>query len=228
MLVLDAALTGAKGVNSGPASAGPPPQRSARLYTALVERGLASAVSGALLPTADPFLYTHLADRDGGRRAGDARGGGSSTRSSRCATEGITRSRDRASASAAARAARVRERQRDQHRASARLLRDRRGPGLSRGDRWRGSTAVTADEVSARRARPPRARGSDNRLVPADRATGMSATLTRGLSPGPHGARQRRRRDRPADAHCAGGHDQCRVPRRRRLRAGGSDPAWRS
>ena len=36
----------------------PPPQRSARLYRALVERGLASSVSGALLPTQDPFLYT--------------------------------------------------------------------------------------------------------------------------------------------------------------------------
>ena len=36
----------------------PPPQRSARLYRALVERGLASSVSGALLPTEQPFLYT--------------------------------------------------------------------------------------------------------------------------------------------------------------------------
>jgi zinc protease len=35
----------------------PPPQRSARLYLALVERGLASSVSGSLMPTADPFLY---------------------------------------------------------------------------------------------------------------------------------------------------------------------------
>ena len=36
----------------------PPPQRSARLYRALVERGLASSVSGSLMPTAQPFLYT--------------------------------------------------------------------------------------------------------------------------------------------------------------------------
>ena len=36
----------------------PPPQRSARLYRALVERGLASSVSGSLLPTEQPFLYT--------------------------------------------------------------------------------------------------------------------------------------------------------------------------
>ena len=36
----------------------PPPQRSARLYRGLVERGLASSVSGSLLPTEQPFLYT--------------------------------------------------------------------------------------------------------------------------------------------------------------------------
>jgi predicted Zn-dependent peptidase len=58
MLVLDAALTGAKGVNLWSSFRGSPPQRKARLYTALVECGLASAVSGALLPTEQPFLYT--------------------------------------------------------------------------------------------------------------------------------------------------------------------------
>jgi len=58
MLVLDAALTGAKGVNLWASFPGIAPQRKARLYTALVDRGLASSVSGALLPTADPFLYT--------------------------------------------------------------------------------------------------------------------------------------------------------------------------
>ena len=58
MLVLDAVLTGAKGVSLWSGFRGTPPQRRARLYTTLVERGLASAVSGALLPTVDPFLYT--------------------------------------------------------------------------------------------------------------------------------------------------------------------------
>jgi zinc protease len=58
MLLLDAVLTGAKGVNLWSSFRGSPPQRKARLYTALVERGLASAVSGALLPTEQPFLYT--------------------------------------------------------------------------------------------------------------------------------------------------------------------------
>jgi zinc protease len=58
MLVLDAALTGAKGLNLWSSFRGVPPQRRARLYTTLVEGGLASAVSGAILPTREPFLYT--------------------------------------------------------------------------------------------------------------------------------------------------------------------------
>lgn len=57
MLVLDAILTGAKGLNLWASFRTPVPQRRARLYRALVERGLASAVSGALLPTEHPFLY---------------------------------------------------------------------------------------------------------------------------------------------------------------------------
>jgi zinc protease len=56
-LLLDAVLTGAKGLNLWSSFRGAPPQRRARLYRALVERGLASAISGALLPTAQPFLY---------------------------------------------------------------------------------------------------------------------------------------------------------------------------
>jgi zinc protease len=58
LLVLDAVLTGAKGLNLWSSFRVPPPQRRARLYRALVERGLASHVSGALLPTEQPFLYT--------------------------------------------------------------------------------------------------------------------------------------------------------------------------
>ena len=57
-LVLDAVLTGAKGLSLWASFHAPPPQRSARLYRALVETGLASSVSGALLPTEQPFLYT--------------------------------------------------------------------------------------------------------------------------------------------------------------------------
>jgi zinc protease len=58
LLVLDAVLSGAKGVNLWASFRTAPPQRSARLYQALVNSGLASAVSGALLPTQEPFLYT--------------------------------------------------------------------------------------------------------------------------------------------------------------------------
>jgi zinc protease len=58
MLVLDAALTGAKGLNLWTSFRGAPPQRRARLYTALVEGGVASSVSGALLATRDPFVYS--------------------------------------------------------------------------------------------------------------------------------------------------------------------------
>jgi zinc protease len=57
MLLLDAILTGAKGINLWSSFRTAPPQRSARLYRGLVERGLASAVSGGLLPTEHPFLY---------------------------------------------------------------------------------------------------------------------------------------------------------------------------
>ncbi|MGH9314781.1 MAG: M16 family metallopeptidase [Vicinamibacterales bacterium] len=57
MLVLDAVLTGAKGLNIWCSFRGAAPQRKARLYGALVDSGLASSVSGALLPTEHPFLY---------------------------------------------------------------------------------------------------------------------------------------------------------------------------
>ena len=58
LLVLDAALTGAKGLNLWTSFRVPPPQRRARLYRALVDGRLASSVGGALLPTEQPFLYT--------------------------------------------------------------------------------------------------------------------------------------------------------------------------
>ena len=58
MLVLDAVLTGAKGLNLWASFRTPPPQRSARLYRALVDAGLASSVTGGLVPTSEPFLYT--------------------------------------------------------------------------------------------------------------------------------------------------------------------------
>jgi zinc protease len=73
MLVLDAALTGAKGVNLW-ASFRNPPQRTTRLYRALVDSGLASSVFGALLPTEDPFLYTISCTVTEGRTLVDVEG----------------------------------------------------------------------------------------------------------------------------------------------------------
>jgi zinc protease len=58
LLLLDAALTGAKGINLWASFRTPPPQRSTRLYQALVNSGLASAVNGGVVPTQQPFLYT--------------------------------------------------------------------------------------------------------------------------------------------------------------------------
>jgi zinc protease len=57
MLFVDAALSGASGVNIWSGHAVPTPQRSARLYRATVDTGLAANVGGALLPTQQPFLY---------------------------------------------------------------------------------------------------------------------------------------------------------------------------
>ena len=67
-LLLDAILTGAKGVNLWSSFRSQPPQRQSRLYRALVERGLASSVSGAMLPTEQPFLYTVSVHGNGGNR----------------------------------------------------------------------------------------------------------------------------------------------------------------
>ena len=58
MVVLDAVLTGAKGLNLWASFRTSPPQRSSRLYRGLVEQGLASSVEGSMLPTRDPFLYS--------------------------------------------------------------------------------------------------------------------------------------------------------------------------
>ncbi len=57
MLVADAVLSGAAGLNIWSMGGVPRPQRSARLYRALVDTGLASSVGGALMPTEHPYLY---------------------------------------------------------------------------------------------------------------------------------------------------------------------------
>jgi zinc protease len=74
MVILDAVLTGAKGLNLWSSFRVAPPQRSARLYRALVERGLASSVSGSIAPTEDPFLYTVSATATEGSSLASAEG----------------------------------------------------------------------------------------------------------------------------------------------------------
>ena len=58
LLVADAVLNGAAGLNIWSMGGVSRPQRSARLYRALVDTGLSSTVSGALMPTEHPFLYS--------------------------------------------------------------------------------------------------------------------------------------------------------------------------
>jgi zinc protease len=58
LLVADAVLSGAAGLNLWSGGRLARPQRSARLYRALVDRGLAASVGGSLPPAAQPFLYT--------------------------------------------------------------------------------------------------------------------------------------------------------------------------
>jgi zinc protease len=57
MLFVDAALSGASGLNLWSGHKVPTPQRSARLYRGVVDAGVASAIGGVVLPTAHPFLY---------------------------------------------------------------------------------------------------------------------------------------------------------------------------
>jgi zinc protease len=64
MAVLTTLLTGASGMNLFGSS---PPNRSSRLYRALVETGLAAGVSGSLSPTLDPYLYDITATVRSGR-----------------------------------------------------------------------------------------------------------------------------------------------------------------
>jgi zinc protease len=64
MVILSTVLTGANGMNL---FSSPPPNRSSRLYRALVETDLAAGVSGSLAATLDPYLYTISATVRAGR-----------------------------------------------------------------------------------------------------------------------------------------------------------------
>lgn len=64
MTVLSTVLTGVPAMSL---TAAPPPNRSSRLYKALVETELAAGVSGSLPPMLDPFLYDVTATVRAGR-----------------------------------------------------------------------------------------------------------------------------------------------------------------
>jgi zinc protease len=57
MVVADAILAGARGLNLWCSYKAVSAQRRSRLYRALIDRALASAVQGALMPTRDAFLH---------------------------------------------------------------------------------------------------------------------------------------------------------------------------
>jgi zinc protease len=58
LLVADAVLNGAAGLNIWSMGGVSRPQRSARLYRALVDKGLAASVGGGMMPTEHPYLYS--------------------------------------------------------------------------------------------------------------------------------------------------------------------------
>jgi zinc protease len=64
MVILSSILTGATGMNLFAAG---PPNRTSRLYRALVEEGLAAGVSGSVSPMIDPYLYNVTATVRAGR-----------------------------------------------------------------------------------------------------------------------------------------------------------------
>ena len=125
MLVLDAILTGAKGINLWSSFRTPPPQRSARLYRALVERRLASSVGAGLLPTEHPFLYLVSATAMEGVGLQDVESAATEALNE-VVKNGITERELIEGQESTARASRVRERQCDESRSSAWLLPDGR------------------------------------------------------------------------------------------------------
>jgi zinc protease len=68
LVVLDTILAGASGMNL---FMGSPPNRSSRLYKALVDAELAADVSSSLWPTRDPFMYGIEATVRPGRAVGE-------------------------------------------------------------------------------------------------------------------------------------------------------------
>ena len=184
MLVLDAALTGAKGVNIWSSFRGAPPQRRARLYTTLVERGLASVVVGLAPADAGAVSLQRVADRDAtacrSRRSKRPR----RRRSSACGRDGLTED-EVARAKRQLRARLVFEADSVTNIAhQIGYFETVTGPGLLRGARVARARGDGRAGRGRRRA-PPRARQADGRLVPSAGAQGVT-TATSGLSPVRH------------------------------------------
>ena len=125
LLVADAVLNGAAGLNIWSGGGVSRPQRSARLYRALVDKGLASTVSGAADADAASISVRHPRQRR--RRPDAACGRGGRAGGDRSAARGRHHARRAEEGPrAAARALRLRRRQRHRHRAPDRLFRDDR------------------------------------------------------------------------------------------------------
>ncbi len=187
-----------KGINLWASFRTPPPQRSTRLYQALVNTGLASAVNGGFIPTQHPFLYTlslTATEGVGLKAVEDA----ALAELERVRHHGVTAAGSREGQAAVAGATGVRERQHHEHCAPARLLRDDRGLAFLPAIAER-LEAVTVDQVSARCRGDADARQSDNRLVRSPRLrsgralrlrSGRAALMTRRA--GPDSVRRARR-----------------------------------
>ena len=152
LLVADAVLSGGAGLNIWSNGRVPRPQRSARLYRALVDTGLASSVGGSLLPTAQPFLYSVHATVMEGQSLGDVEAA-VLAELDRIARDGITRGRARKGQSATPRPICLRHGRGDRYRPSAGYFETIGSwkDALTLGDRLE---AVTSDQVHAAPALP--------------------------------------------------------------------------
>ena len=217
MLVLDAALTGAKGVNlwaSFPglvaAAQGATLYRAGRARARVVGQRRAAA-------DAQPFLYTlALTAIDGvGLRVLES---ALLEAVERLRANGVTRRGGGAGPQAAPRPPGVRERQRHEHCPPARLLRDGRRAPISWLGLQAGIDGVTAEQVSDVARRRLGREDAHGRLVPASGLTVMAIGLRRGLSPAKTTLANGARPPRAADGDGAGRHDRLFLRRRQPVR----------
>ena len=217
MLVLDAILTGAKGINLWSSFRTPPPQRSARLYRALVERRLASSVGAGLLPTEHPFLYLISATAMEGVSLQDVEGAATAALDERRA-ERHHRARAGQSEEPASGATGLRERQRHESRPSARIFSDSRQPRRVSG---RAEPHCRSDAGAGRERREEifANRSADGRLVQANRWSARhDDRRSEGACGRPPRARQRRGHHLEGGAYRPGRHDSGRRESREHLR----------